>query len=142
MYWGRIKFFFHTCQSDGKEKISFTYPTNLSIFLKMMETKIYLFTREKISYDELSNYWRYTNEEKRKKLSNEFLNRAKVLDKEFIPLDIFESRIRLCNDETKKKYLIKIYDPFLNGPFRGRIQNCFSPSIKNETHTKKLHFDE
>ena len=130
------EFFFHTCQSDGKEKISFTYPTNLSIFLKMMETKIYLFTREKISYDELSNYWRYTNEEKRKKLSNEFLNRAKVLDKEFIPLDIFESRIRLCNDETKKKYLIKIYDPFLNGPFRGRIQNCFSPSIKNETHTK------
>nr|YP_010864888.1 hypothetical protein RF1 [Indigofera scabrida]WGS98120.1 hypothetical protein RF1 [Indigofera scabrida] len=130
------EFFFHTCESDGKERISFTYPPSLSIFLKMMERKIYLFTREKICYDELSNYWRYTNEEKRKKLSNEFFTRAKVLDKEFIPFDIFENRIRLCNDETKTKYLTKIYDPFLNGPFRGRIQNFFSPSIKNETHTK------
>nr|YP_010864473.1 hypothetical protein RF1 [Indigofera decora]WGS97622.1 hypothetical protein RF1 [Indigofera decora] len=130
------EFFFHTCQSDGKERISFTYPPSLSIFLKMMERKIYLFTREKICYDELSNYWRYTNEEKRKKLSNEFFTRAKVLDKEFLPFDIFENRIRLCNDETKTKYLTKIYDPFLNGPFRGQIKKFFSPSIKNEIHTK------
>nr|YP_009771719.1 hypothetical chloroplast RF19 [Zollernia splendens]QIT02504.1 hypothetical chloroplast RF19 [Zollernia splendens] len=130
------QFFFHTCQSDGKERISFTYPPNLSTFLKMIQTKISLFTTEKISYDELSNYWSSTNEEKRKKLSNEFINRAKVLDKEFFPLDIFEKRIRLCNDETKTKYLPKIYDPFLNGPCRGRIKKCFSPSIKNETYTK------
>nr|QVX29136.1 hypothetical chloroplast RF1 [Harleyodendron unifoliolatum] len=130
------QFFFHTCQSDGKERISFTYPPNLPTFLKMMKTKIFLFTTEKISYDELSNYWSSTNEEKRKKLSNEFINRAKVIDKEFFPLDIFEKRIRLCNDETKTKYLPKIYDPFLNGPCRGRIKKCFSPSIKNETYTK------
>nr|YP_009772048.1 Ycf1 [Thermopsis alpina]QIT02916.1 Ycf1 [Thermopsis alpina] len=131
------QFFFHTCQSDGKERISFTYPPNLSTFLKLMETKIYLLTTEKTSSDQLSNYWNFTNEEKTKKLSNEFINRAKVLDKEFIPLDIFEKRIRLCNDETKtKKYLPKIYDPFLNGPCRGRIKKCFSTSIKNETSKK------
>nr|YP_005088863.1 Ycf1 [Pongamia pinnata]AEQ36900.1 Ycf1 [Pongamia pinnata] len=131
------EFFFHTCESDGKERISFTYPQNLSTFHKMMETKIYLFTRKKIFYDELSNSWNYTNEEKRKKLSNEFINRAKILDNEFIPLDIFENRIRLCNDETKTKYLTKIYDPFLRGPFRGRIENCFSFLIKNEKTYKK-----
>nr|UXL83936.1 hypothetical protein Ycf1 [Dermatophyllum secundiflorum] len=130
------QFFFHTCQSDGKERISFSYPPNLSTFLKMMQTKMSLFTTEKIFYDELSNYWSSTNEEKRKKLSNEFINRAKALSKEFIPLDIFEKRIRLCNDETKTKYLPKIYDPFLNGPCRGRIKNGFSLSIKNETYTK------
>nr|QVX28714.1 hypothetical chloroplast RF1 [Swartzia bahiensis] len=130
------QFFFHTCQSDGKERISFTYPPSLSTFLEMMQTKISLFTTEKIPYNELSNYWNSSNEEKRKKVSNEFRNRAKVLDKEFIPLDILEKRIRLCNDETKKKYLPKIYDPFLNGPYRGRIKKCFSPSIKNETYTK------
>nr|QVX30802.1 hypothetical chloroplast RF1 [Castanospermum australe] len=130
------QFFFHTCQSDGKERISFTYPPSLSTFLEMMQTKMSLFTPEKISYDELSNYWSSTNEEKRKKLSNEFLNRTKVLDKEFIPLAILEKRIRLCNDKTKTKYLPKIYDPFLNGPYRGRIKKCFSPSIKNETSTK------
>nr|QVX29218.1 hypothetical chloroplast RF1 [Canavalia villosa] len=132
------EFFFHTCQSDGKERISFTYPQNLSTFHKMMEAKIYFFTREKIFSDELSNYWNDTNKEKTSKLSNEFLNRTKALDKKFIPLDIFENRIKLSNDiKTKTKYLPKIYDPFLNGPFRGRIQNCFSPSIKNEKTYKK-----
>nr|YP_009868844.1 Ycf1 [Spatholobus pulcher]QKI32369.1 Ycf1 [Spatholobus pulcher] len=131
------EFFFHTCQSDGKERISFMYPPSLSTFHKMMETKIDLFTRDQFSYDELSNYWTYTNEEKRKKLSNEFLNRAKVTDKEFLSLDILENRIRLCNDETKTKYLTKIYDPFFNGPLRGRIKFFFSPSIQDEKTYKK-----
>nr|YP_009769233.1 hypothetical chloroplast RF19 [Clitoria ternatea]QIS99934.1 hypothetical chloroplast RF19 [Clitoria ternatea] len=130
------EFFFHTYQNDGKKRISFTYPSNLSTFHKMIETKIYLLLRDKFSSDKFLNYWNYTNEEKRKKLSNEFLNRAKVLDKEFFPLDIFENRIRLCNDETKTKYLTKIYDPFLNGTFRGRIHSFFSPSIKNKSYKK------
>nr|YP_009516236.1 hypothetical protein Ycf1 [Ormosia hosiei]YP_010414865.1 hypothetical protein Ycf1 [Ormosia pinnata]AXQ39491.1 hypothetical protein Ycf1 [Ormosia hosiei]URW97039.1 hypothetical protein Ycf1 [Ormosia pinnata] len=130
------QFFFHTCQSDGKERISFMYPPNLSTFLKMMQTKISLFTTEKISYDELSNYWSSFNEEKIKKLNNDFLNRAKVIDKELTPLDIFEKRIRLCNDETKTKYLPNIYDPFLNGPYRGRMKIFFSSSIKRESYTK------
>nr|QVX31136.1 Ycf1 [Sesbania drummondii] len=130
------QFYFHICQSDGKERISFTYPPNLSTFFKIMKTKMDLFSREKISYDELDNYWNSTNEEKRKKLSNEFFTRTKVLDKEFLSLDILENRIRLCNDETKTKYLSKKYDPFLNGPFRGQIKKSFSPSIKNEIYRK------
>uniref|UniRef100_UPI0031F3F0E6 hypothetical chloroplast RF19 n=1 Tax=Platylobium rotundum TaxID=3041826 RepID=UPI0031F3F0E6 len=130
------QFFFDTCQSDGKERISFTYPPNLSTFLQMIETKTALLARAKICYDELSNYWSSTNEKKRKKLSNEFLNRAKILDKEFFPLDLFENRIRLCNDETQTKYLTKIDDPFLNGWSRGRIKKTFLTSIKNETYIK------
>nr|YP_010159110.1 hypothetical chloroplast RF19 [Cajanus crassus]QRG31389.1 hypothetical chloroplast RF19 [Cajanus crassus] len=133
------EFFFHTCESDGKERIFFTYPPNLSNFQKMMETKLHIFTRDRIYYEELYNFWSYTNEQKRNKLSNEFLNRAKVIDKEFLSLDIFENRIRLCNDETKKKYLTKIYDPFLNGPFRGLILNGFSPSIQHDKTYKKNH---
>jgi len=125
------EFFFHTCQSDGKEGISFTYPSNLSTFHKMVEKKLDFLGRDKISYDELSNYWRYTNEEKRKKLSNEFLNRAKVIDKEFISLNIFENPIRLCNDETKTKYLTKIYDPFLNRSFSRRIHDEKTYKKKN-----------
>nr|UWV18959.1 hypothetical chloroplast RF19 [Anthyllis barba-jovis] len=130
------QFFFYTCQSDGKERISFTYPPNLSTFRKMMKIKISLFTRDKISYEELANSWRSTNEEKRKKLNNEFFNRAEVLDKESLPVDIFENRIRLCNDEKKKKYLTKEYDPFLNGPCRGQNPKCFSTPIQNETYKK------
>nr|YP_009769811.1 hypothetical chloroplast RF19 [Templetonia retusa]QIT00513.1 hypothetical chloroplast RF19 [Templetonia retusa] len=130
------EFFFHTCQSDGKERISFIYPPNLSTFLKMIETKISFFPTEKLSYDELSNYWSSTNEEKRKKQTNEFINRAKALDKAFYPPDLFEKQIRLCNDETQIKYLPKIYDPFLNGPCRGRIKEGFLTSMKNETYKK------
>nr|YP_009770472.1 component of inner membrane protein importcomplex [Guilandina bonduc]QIT01174.1 component of inner membrane protein importcomplex [Guilandina bonduc] len=130
------QFFFHTCQSDAKEKISFTYPSSLSTFLEMMQRKMALFTTEKLSYDELDNHLRSINEQKRNNLSNKFLNRAEALDKEFIAFDVLEKRIRLCNDETKKKYLPKIYDPFLNGPYRGRIKKSFSLSIKNKTYTK------
>nr|QHD47501.1 hypothetical chloroplast RF19 [Dalbergia hainanensis] len=130
------QFFFYTCKSDGKERIFFTYPPNLSTFIKMMEKKIDLFTTEKNFYDKFYNYWNSRNEEKKKKLRNEFLNRAEVLDKEFLPMDIVEKRIRLCNEETQTKNLPKIYDPFLNGPCRGRIQNFLLSSIKTETYKK------
>nr|YP_010517310.1 Ycf1 protein [Parkia timoriana]UXN45353.1 Ycf1 protein [Parkia timoriana] len=129
------QFFFHTCQSDAKERISFTYPSSLSTFLEMMQRKMSLFTTEKLSYDELDNHWSSINEQKRNNLSNEFINRAEALDKEFFALDVLEKKIRLCNDETKK-YLPKIYDPFLNGPYRGRIKKSFLFSIKNKTYTK------
>nr|UEV86398.1 hypothetical chloroplast RF1 [Albizia kalkora]UEV86417.1 hypothetical chloroplast RF1 [Albizia kalkora] len=129
------QFFFHTSQSDGKERISFTYPSSLSTFLEMMQRKTSLFTTEKLSYDELDNHWSSINEQKRNNLSNQFLNRAEALDKEFFALDVLEKKIRLCNDETKK-YLPKIYDPLLNGPYRGRIKKSFLFSIKNKTYTK------
>nr|YP_009715767.1 hypothetical chloroplast RF1 [Zenia insignis]QGL08880.1 hypothetical chloroplast RF1 [Zenia insignis]QIT02172.1 Ycf1 [Zenia insignis] len=130
------QFFFHTCQSDGKERISFTYPPSLSTFVEMMQRKMSLFTTEKLSYDTLYNHWNSTNDQKRKNLSNKFINRAEALDKEFLILNALEKRIRLCNDETKKKYLPKIYDLFFNGSFRGRMKKDFSLSIKNETYTK------
>nr|YP_009767803.1 Ycf1 [Moldenhawera blanchetiana]QIS98421.1 Ycf1 [Moldenhawera blanchetiana] len=129
-------FFFHTCQNDAKERISFTYPSSLSTFLEMIQRKMSLFTTEKLSYDKLDNDWSSINDQKRNNLSKKFRNRAEALDKEFFALDVLEKRIRLCNDETKKKYLPKIYDPFLNGPYRGRIKKSFSLSIKNQTYTK------
>nr|AQV09881.1 Ycf1 [Lupinus princei] len=131
------QFFFFICQSDRKETLFFTYPPNLSTFLKIMKKKISLLTKEKTACHKLSNYWSFPNEEKKKTLmSNEFLNRAKFLDKEFFTLDIVEKRIRLCNAETKKKYLPKIYDPFLNGPCRGRIKKSFSCSVKSQVKNK------
>nr|YP_010472639.1 Ycf1 [Hymenaea courbaril]UVH65762.1 Ycf1 [Hymenaea courbaril] len=129
------QYFFYPCQSDGKEKISFTYPPSLSTIVEMIQRKMSLLTTEKFS-DELNNYWSSTNEKKRKSLSKKFFNSAKALDKKFLAMDVIEKRIRLGNDETKKKHLPKIYDPFLNGPYRGRIKNSFSVLIKNKTYTK------
>nr|WEB53564.1 Ycf1 protein [Tetradium glabrifolium] len=129
-------YFFYTCRSDGKERISFTYPASLSTFLEMITKKISFFTTEKLSSDEFYTHWNYTNDQKRKNLTREFRNRIKVLDKRSLILDILEKRTQLCNDKTKKKYLPKIYDPFLHGPYRGRIKNLFSPAILNKTYIK------
>nr|QFQ47520.1 hypothetical chloroplast RF1 [Ochthocharis bornensis] len=130
------QYFFYTCRNDGKEKISFTYPPSLSTFREMIKRKMDLFTEEKRPPDELYDHWISTNEQKKKNLSKEFRNRIEVLKKGSITLDVLEKKSRLWNDETKKEYLPKIDDPFLNGPYRGRRNIFFSSSIRNETSMK------
>nr|QGQ56282.1 ycf1 [Cansjera rheedei] len=126
------QYFFYTCQSDGKKQISFTYPPSLLTFLEMVQRKISLSTIEKFSSNELYNYWIYINEQQKTRQSNEFINRLETLDKKLFFLNILEKRTRFCNTETKKKeYLLKIYDPFINGPYRRTIKKGFSsPSIE------------
>nr|YP_009756608.1 hypothetical chloroplast RF19 [Broussonetia luzonica]QCA41234.1 hypothetical chloroplast RF19 [Broussonetia luzonica] len=132
------QYFFHTCQSDGKKRISFTYPPSLLTFFEMIQRKMSLFTTDKLSADELYNNWSFTNEQKRKNLNNKFINIIKTLDKnrnlnsKFLVLDVLEKRTRLCHDNTKKKYLPEVYDPFLNGAYRGQIKKRFSLSIKDK----------
>nr|QNL17595.1 Ycf1 [Leucanthemella linearis] len=144
------QYFFYTCQSDGKQRISFTYPPSLSTFGEMLAKRISLSTLEKLSADELYSEWLYTNKEKNKNLNNEFINRIEALETVFLSLNILETKTRLCNAETKKKNnflvnlcnvekknkkncLIKMYDPFLNGMYRGRMNKIFSSSIRKET---------
>ena len=102
----------------------------------MIQRKMSLFTTDKLSSDELYNNWSYTNEQKRKNLNNKFINIVKALDKNLnsksLILDVLEKRTRLCHDNTKKKYLPEIYDPFLNGAYRGQIKKRFSLSIKDK----------
>nr|YP_009753424.1 hypothetical protein RF1 [Cuminum cyminum]QIT06701.1 hypothetical protein RF1 [Cuminum cyminum] len=126
------QYFFYTCRSDGKERISFTYPPSLSTFGEMIQRRMSLPTLEKLSSDELYNHWVYTNQHKNNNLNNEFLNRIEALDTGFFSLDILEKSTRLCNDKTRKYYLPKMYDPILNGLYRGTIQNKISPSIINK----------
>nr|YP_010160974.1 hypothetical chloroplast RF19 [Acanthochlamys bracteata]QRH18481.1 hypothetical chloroplast RF19 [Acanthochlamys bracteata]QZR91769.1 hypothetical chloroplast RF19 [Acanthochlamys bracteata] len=63
------QYFFYTCPSDGKQRISFTYPPSLSTFSEMIERKMDLYTTEKLSHEDLYNYWIYTNEQKKFKLN-------------------------------------------------------------------------
>nr|YP_010885432.1 Ycf1 protein [Xanthostemon chrysanthus]QXJ41004.1 Ycf1 protein [Xanthostemon chrysanthus] len=130
------QYFFYTCQNDGKERISFTYPPSLSTFLEMIQRKISLLIGEKLPSDELYDHWIYTNEQKKNNLSKEFRNRMEALNKKPITLDVLEKRTRLCNDKNKKEYSPKIYDPFLNGPCRGRVKFFFSSPILNKTSIK------
>nr|YP_010158315.1 hypothetical protein RF1 [Heritiera javanica]QRG30339.1 hypothetical protein RF1 [Heritiera javanica] len=125
------QYFFYTCQSDGKEKIAFTYPPSLATFGEMIQKKIYFF---KLVSDELYTDWSFINELKRINLSKEFINRVESLDND---LGLLEKRTRFSNNETKREYLPKIYDPFLHGPYRGRIKKGFSPLSINQTYKKK-----
>lgn len=129
------QYFFYTCQSDGKQRISFTYPPSLSTFGEIVARRISLFTLEKISPDELYAEWLYTNKDKNNNLNNELINRIEALETVFFSLNILETKTRLSNAETKKKKncLVKMYDPFLNGMYRGRMKKFFSSSIINET---------
>nr|UWT52121.1 Ycf1 protein [Cryptocoryne longicauda] len=127
------QYFFYTCPSDGKQRLSFTYPPSLSTFSEMIGQKISLYTTEKLSQED--NFWVYANEQKKRTLSNEFINRIKTLEKKtgFLIPDVLEKRIRLCNDE--KECLSKAYDPFLNGPYRRKITKLYSRSIKDDLIT-------
>nr|YP_009234698.1 hypothetical chloroplast RF1 [Meliosma aff. cuneifolia Moore 333]ADD30908.1 putative RF1 protein [Meliosma aff. cuneifolia Moore 333]AMD08416.1 hypothetical chloroplast RF1 [Meliosma aff. cuneifolia Moore 333] len=141
------QYFFDTCRSDGKQRISFTYPPSLSTFWEMIQRKMSLCTTEKLSSEELYNHWIYTNEQKRNSLKNEFLNRMKALNKGFLARDVLEKRTRLCNDETEQKCFPKMYDPFLNGRYRvttnyshSIIHDYFSPSIADyKVWINKIH---
>nr|WFF48732.1 Ycf1 [Lepidium latifolium] len=130
------QYFFYTCQSDGKERISFTYPPNLSTFFEMIQKKIPSFTREKKASTQVSTYWSLINEEKKENLKKELLNRIEALDKGWSVENILEKTTRFCHNETKKEYLPKIYDPSLHGISRGRIKNLLPFQIITKTYIK------
>uniref|UniRef100_A0AAU7ANI8 Ycf1 protein n=1 Tax=Triphora wagneri TaxID=2594492 RepID=A0AAU7ANI8_9ASPA len=125
--------FFFTCISDGKQRISFTYPPSLSTFLEMLEGKIPLYIIEKLYDEDLSNSWIYTNEKKKFNLNNELRSRIRILEKnEGSPsLDMLEKRTLLCDDEKRRKCLPKAYDPFFNGPYRGMRKRSYLHAIGN-----------
>nr|QBY40856.1 hypothetical chloroplast RF1 [Marshallia caespitosa] len=143
------QYFFYTCQSDGKRRISFTYPPSLSTFAEMIARRISLSTLEKLSPDKLYAEWLYTNKDKNNNFNNQFINRIEALETAFLSLNLLETKTRLSNGETKNKKnflvkfcnaetknknncLVKMYDPFLNGMYRGRMNKLFSSSIINE----------
>lgn len=107
--------------------------------MKILERRISRPRLEKCSSNEPYTPWIYTNKQKEKNLNNEFINRIEALDKEYISLNILEIRIRLCNNNSRKEYFSKRYDPFLSGSYRRTIYKSFSPSITLiENFIKKL----
>nr|YP_009630471.1 photosystem I assembly protein Ycf1 [Dipelta yunnanensis]QBR54586.1 photosystem I assembly protein Ycf1 [Dipelta yunnanensis] len=126
------EYFFVTCESDGKLRISFASLPSLSTFWKMIQRKIDAFTPQKppkTSNEELYNYWIYTKNKKKITEKKKFLNRIKALDKGFIFLDILEKRTRLYNDTIEKnKNLRKSYGPFFN-----------EKTLKNKNYVPKMH---
>nr|QUV73909.1 Ycf1 [Impatiens cyanantha] len=133
------QYFFYTCQNDGKEKILFTYPPSLSTFFEMIEKKMSLLIKKKLYLAELYKVRSiYSNKEKSKNINEHFKKKMDSLDKGSIFVTILEKKIQICNDETKKEYFFRIYDPLLNGPHRGAIKKRFLLLIRNQTLLKSL----
>nr|YP_010483869.1 Ycf1 protein [Piper bonii]UVV35979.1 Ycf1 protein [Piper bonii] len=135
------QYFFHTCPSDGKKIISFTYPPSLSTIEEIIQKKMSLYTTEKGSPEDLYNNWVYTNKKKKNNLSNELINRIEAIEKGSVSIDVLEKRIRLCHDENEQKCLPKWYDPFFNGPYRGTITKVDSQN-KKVVNSKEEHLFE
>nr|WNR57641.1 Ycf1 protein [Muellerina eucalyptoides]WNR57706.1 Ycf1 protein [Muellerina eucalyptoides] len=136
------QYLFYTGQSDGKLRINFTYLLSLLTFLEMIQRKISLNESklEILSSNQLYNYWIYTTEYKRNKQINETINRIEALDKKLLFINILEKKTRLCNCDKKKKYLPKIYDPFLNRPLRETLKKWILPLNINEIFCiNKIH---
>nr|YP_010974996.1 Ycf1 protein [Amyema miquelii]WNR57769.1 Ycf1 protein [Amyema miquelii]WNR57893.1 Ycf1 protein [Amyema miquelii] len=134
------QYFFFICQSDGKQKISFTYLLSLINFFKMIQQKISL-NELSFNSNKLDNYWTYNIQYKRNKQINETFNRIEAIDKEFLFMDILEKKTILCNWDNKKEYLPKIYDPFLNRSCGETLKKKrVSPLNINETFSiNKIH---
>nr|UVW93675.1 Ycf1 [Impatiens balsamina] len=133
------QYFFYTCQNDGKEKILFTYPPSLATFFEMIEKRLSLSIKKKLSLDELYKVRSiYSNKEKSKNINEDYKKKIYNLDKGSIFITILEKKIRICNDETKKEYFFRIDDPLLNGPHRRAIKKKFSLLIRNQTLLKSL----
>nr|QHN53415.1 hypothetical protein RF1 [Hesperocnide tenella] len=130
------QYFFHACQSVGKDKICFTHPPSLPTFFEMIERKLSIFPIEKLPFNELENLWHYNNKEKIKNITNKFIYIVKNIDKNLesnsLILDRLENRHRLCKYCNNKKniYLPEVYDPFLKGASRGEMLKLFWLSIK------------
>ena len=129
--------FCSNCVSDGNERISFAFPPSVSIFRERLQRKmdsfiLHLLRRHleemiPLPAVDLHASWVSRNKKKEKKAKKEFLNRIKSLETKSSFVNSLETRTRLCNDDSTNKYLPKIYDPFLRGPCRKKIEQNASP---------------
>nr|UBX38630.1 hypothetical protein RF1 [Bupleurum fruticosum] len=123
------QYFFYTCQSAGKQRLFFMYPPSLSTFFEIIKKKMFLVTSKKTSSTKVDNHWSSSNKQKRNHLNKEFLNRIKSLNNPFFSLNTFKTTIRLCNNENKKEYLHKLYDPLWNGIYRRKKKKVSTPIL-------------
>nr|YP_009338984.1 hypothetical chloroplast RF19 [Pelargonium endlicherianum]YP_009338996.1 hypothetical chloroplast RF19 [Pelargonium endlicherianum]API84941.1 hypothetical chloroplast RF19 [Pelargonium endlicherianum]API84953.1 hypothetical chloroplast RF19 [Pelargonium endlicherianum] len=135
---GFSQFGFYKCQSDGKERTSFTYPLSLITFYKMIEGKLSLFIKKKRlpDRDRLYTLWVLRNAKKKASLNKELRKRVQKL-KSGSPLrDVLDIRRKLFQFKYTPKVLRSISetlfdqmhpsggkkrenDPVWDGPSRG-----------------------
>nr|YP_010464203.1 Ycf1 [Valerianella locusta]UUL71555.1 Ycf1 [Valerianella locusta] len=144
---GMSQFFLGTGKSDGKQRISFSYPPSLLTFWEMIEKKLEKKEKQKnkkITRNQKNK--KITRNQKNKKITRNqknkkpslyknkfsiqkkkktteqktFLHRICALNKGFFFSDILEKKNGLQTDQEKKTHVLQQHDPLISGPFRTR----------------------
>nr|AWS06637.1 hypothetical chloroplast RF19 [Mitrastemon kanehirai] len=154
------QYFFNTCQSYGKKRISFTFPPSLKKFNQII-VKVFDF---KIDFTQDDTEWILKNNNKfeifkaKIKIKIEKLDESLLLLKlnkfpqnlkllETILIIILEKKKQLCKNKRKKKYLPIIYDPLFSlfcGSHRRIITDVYPVSkelyyYSNNIYKKKFN---
>nr|QZH79384.1 hypothetical protein RF1 [Fissistigma oldhamii]QZH79404.1 hypothetical protein RF1 [Fissistigma oldhamii] len=132
------QYFFRTRLGYGEQIISLTCPPSLSTFWKMMQRKLEYWPRKRKRERPWDFYfdWLSINQQKKRGIRRELVDRIRALSKGALVLDVLEKRTRLCecDNENEQNYLPKALDPFLSGPYR---RKCPKEGFENSTPTKK-----
>nr|QAA11181.1 vacuolar glutathione S-conjugate [Pinus latteri] len=124
------QYFFGAYSSDGKKRISFTcLPSVLVLGEKLGEYRDFLYTS--CSSEDPYYRWNHTMKRKRDSLGNEFSDRVKALSHGSPAENVIERRVKFSN--SKGDSFTEMYDPFLNGAFRGTINQFESPQMLNDS---------
>ena len=134
------QYFFGAYSSDGKNRISFTFlPSVSGLREKIGEYRASLYNPRASILDtsEDAYYrWNHTMKRKRDSLGNEFSDRVKALSHGSPAENIIERRVKFSN--SKGDSFTEMYDPFLNGAFRGTINQFESPQMLNDSIISNL----
>nr|UPV72426.1 hypothetical protein RF1 [Cephalotaxus sp. JW-2022a] len=116
------QYFFDTCISDGRRRISFTALPSMSFFAKMID-----FGSEKyLSDQDHFDRWIFLKKKRRNYLGKELEDRVKALSNGFPVGNVVEKRVRFPRTKSGE-CLPEIHDPLLSGPFRGVMNQFESP---------------
>lgn len=130
------QYFFGAYSSDGKKRISFTFlPSVLVLGEKLVGGyRDVLYTS--CSSEDPYYRWNHTMKRKRDSLGNEFSDRVKALSHGSPAENVIERRVKFSN--SKGDSFTEMYDPFLNGAFRGTINQFESPQMLNDSIISNL----
>lgn len=122
------QYFFNSCISDGKPRLSFTDLPNLAVFEKSFNKDLNSFT-----YNSVFENWINSKGKNRESLYNEFHDRVKFFYSGFNIAEVLDRKIALSN--FKDKIFTKSYDPILTQGYE-TINLTKSSWLVNEKYTK------
>ena len=125
-FWNKNKFsqyIFETCVSDGKRKLSYTYPQSLLIAERKFKTNLEMRQLSEDKEIDISTEWILNKTSRKQQLTQIFLNRMEMLDKGAFLDSILEKKIislPIISQDTEQTLFKKI-DSRLN--FKNQTNN-------------------